>query len=108
MLEGHTRFLPVMPKVLTPPASYRVGLVTLDKIPDVRLASLLQNHFHTDYHGLNRVWTELTRHGCGDLGVYTRDIAETKISLAQQAAIQQGIFVQFYMAQVPVVIQRGC
>lgn len=108
MLEGHTQFLLDMAKVLTPPAPYRVGVVVLDKTPDIRLPYLIQNHFHADRHGLNRVWMELTRHGCGDLGLYTRDIAETKITQAQQTAIHHGILVQFYMSQVPTVVRRGC
>lgn len=94
---------------VSPPAPYRVGLIALATTLDVRLPYLLQTHFLSNSHSLNRAWTELKQHGCCDLGMYTRDIAETKVVMAQEAAIRSGFLVQFYMTQVPVApCHRGC
>ncbi len=77
------------PKVRTePPSFYRVVLLNDDYTPMDFVVKVLENIFHKDHNEAARLMMQVHQKGSAVCGVFTKDVAETKIDqtlyLAQQ------------------------
>lgn len=90
-------------KLISKPAAYRVGLLPPHDSANLKgLPSLLRCHFKIDRRGMTLAWACISDEVSCELGVYTREIAETKLVQAQVAAVSSGVEVLFFMEQLPV------
>ena len=70
------------------PSFYRVMLLNDDYTPMDFVVKVLENIFHKDHNDAAKVMLEVHQKGAGICGVFTHDVAETKVDqtlyLAQQ------------------------
>jgi len=83
VLERHSQKAP-------PPPMYRVIMLNDDFTPMEFVVNLLQKLFHKDIESATRIMMTIHLHGKGICGVYTRDVATTKIEQVLNAAQQAG------------------
>lgn len=65
---------------LKPPPLYKVMLLNDDYTPMEFVVLVLQTFFHMDEEQATKIMLNVHHKGIGVCGVYTRDIAETKVS----------------------------
>lgn len=75
---------------LTPPPMYQVILLNDDFTPMEFVIVVLQDFFGKDREEATRIMLKIHLDGRGVCGVYSRDIAATKVELVMQAAQQAG------------------
>jgi ATP-dependent Clp protease adaptor protein ClpS len=68
------------PKLQRPPL-YKVILLNDDYTPMEFVVQVLESFFHMDREKATRVMLHVHTRGVGVCGVYTRDVAETKVAL---------------------------
>ncbi|WP_299020239.1 ATP-dependent Clp protease adapter ClpS [uncultured Tepidimonas sp.] len=75
---------------LQPPKMYQVVLLNDDFTPMEFVVRVLQEFFNKDRETATQIMLKVHVHGRGVCGVYTRDIATTKVEQVTQAARAAG------------------
>ena len=75
---------------VAPPPVYQVVLLNDDFTPMEFVVMVLQQYFRHDLEGATRIMLKIHHEGRGVCGVYTRDVAATKVELVLAAARRAG------------------
>ena len=73
-----------------PPKMYQVVLLNDDYTPMEFVVMVLQQHFHHDIDAATQIMLKIHHEGRAVCGVYTRDVAATKVELVLAAARRAG------------------
>jgi len=73
-----------------PPKMYQVVLLNDDFTPMEFVVLVLQEYFNKDRETATQIMLKIHLEGRGVCGVFTRDVATTKVELVMQAAQQHG------------------
>lgn len=73
-----------------PPSMYKVVLLNDDFTPMEFVVVILQEYFHKDRETATQIMLTIHREGRGVCGVYTKDVASTKVELVLAAARRAG------------------
>jgi len=84
---------------LKPPAMYKVVLLNDDYTPMEFVVMILQQYFSRDRETATQIMLTVHREGKGVCGIYTRDIAATKVELVSTHARQAGHPLQCVMEE---------
>ena len=87
--EGDLAVAPTKPKVKRPPL-YKVVLLNDDYTPMEFVVEVLEHFFSMNREKATQVMLAVHTQGKGVCGIYTRDVAETKAELVNQAARDNG------------------
>lgn len=87
--EGDLAIAPAKPKVKRPPL-YKVVLLNDDYTPMEFVVEVLEHFFSMNREKATQVMLAVHTQGKGVCGIYTRDVAETKAELVNQAARDNG------------------
>ena len=68
------------------PSLYRVVLLNDDFTPMDFVIQILQNIFNKSYEDAQKIMLHVHNHGIGVCGIYTYEVAETKVSLVLDSA----------------------
>jgi len=80
--EKHETVLVAEPKTRTArPPFYKVLLLNDDYTPMDFVVLVLKQVFHKPHEDAMRIMLDVHTHGSGTCGVFTRDVAETKVDL---------------------------
>jgi ATP-dependent Clp protease adaptor protein ClpS len=82
-----------------PPAMYKVVLLNDDFTPMEFVVMVVQQHFNKDRETATHIMLKVHREGRGVCGVYTRDIASTKVEQVVTHARQAGHPLQCVMEE---------
>ena len=63
-----------------PPPMYNIWLMKDSLIPEDFLVKILQQYFHLENAKINEILSKITQHGQALCGIYTKDVAETKMN----------------------------
>src|SRR5271165_5128520 len=63
-----------------PPSLYRVLLLNDDYTPMEFVVHVLERFFNKDHEAAQRIMMHVHQHGIGECGVYTYEVAETKVT----------------------------
>ena len=61
------------------PSLYRVLLLNDDYTPMEFVVNVLERFFHKDHETAKRIMLHVHQHGVGECGIYTYEVAETKV-----------------------------
>jgi len=86
-------------KKLKPPAMYKVVLLNDDFTPMEFVVMIVQEYFNKDRETATQIMLKVHREGRGVCGVYTRDIASTKVEQVVTHARQAGHPLQCVMEE---------
>lgn len=75
---------------VAPPPMYQVVMLNDDYTPMEFVVVVLQTFFNKDEHTANMIMQKVHMEGRGVCGVYTHDIANTKVAQVMDAAEQAG------------------
>ncbi len=75
---------------LEPPKLYQVVMLNDDFTPMEFVVLVLQEHFRHDIESATQIMLKIHHEGRGVCGVYTKDVAATKVELVLAAARQAG------------------
>ncbi len=75
---------------LEPPRLYQVVMLNDDFTPMEFVVFVLQEHFHHDIDAATQIMLKIHHEGRGVCGVFTKDVAATKVELVLAAARQAG------------------
>ena len=75
----------IQPKVKKP-SLYRVLLLNDDYTPMDFVIHILERFFQKDRDAATRIMLQVHNHGVGECGVYTYEVAETKVMQVMEAA----------------------
>ena len=75
---------------LEPPRLYQVVMLNDDYTPMEFVVYVLQEHFRHDIETATQIMLKIHHEGRGVCGVYTKDVAATKVELVLAAARQAG------------------
>ncbi|WP_153100897.1 ATP-dependent Clp protease adapter ClpS [Paraburkholderia hayleyella] len=84
---------------LKPPSMYRVVLLNDDFTPMEFVVMIVQEYFSKDRETATQIMLKVHREGRGVCGVYTRDIASTKVEQVVTHARQAGHPLQCLMEE---------
>src|SRR5471032_159625 len=84
---------------LKPPPLYRVFLLNDDFTPMEFVVAVIQEYFNKDRETATQIMLKVHREGRGVCGVYTRDIASTKVEQVVSHARQAGHPLQCVMEE---------
>jgi ATP-dependent Clp protease adaptor protein ClpS len=70
------------------PSMYKVLLLNDDYTPMDFVILVLQKFFHKNHHDAVEIMMQVHRKGTGVCGVYTYEVAETKVALVMQFSLQ--------------------
>lgn len=87
--EGDLALAPAKPKLKRPPL-YKVVLLNDDYTPMEFVVEVLEHFFSMNREKATQVMLAVHTQGKGVCGIYTRDVAETKAELVNQAARDNG------------------
>ena len=73
-----------------PPKVYQVVMLNDDFTPMEFVVMVLQQYFHRDLETATQIMLRIHHEGRGVCGVYTRDVAATKVELVLAAAKRAG------------------
>ena len=73
-----------------PPPVYQVVLLNDDFTPMEFVVMVLQQYFHRDLETATQIMLKIHHEGRGVCGVYTRDVATTKVEMVLAAARRAG------------------
>jgi ATP-dependent Clp protease adaptor protein ClpS len=68
------------------PSMYRVLLLNDDYTTQEFVVIVLQKYFNKSFEDANRIMLHVHRHGVGECGVYTYEVAETKVTQVMEFA----------------------
>lgn len=86
---GDAVLLPEKSRV-KPPPMFKVLLLNDDFTPMEFVVFVLQEHFHHDIDAATQIMLKIHHEGRGVCGVFTKDVAATKVELVLAAARQAG------------------
>lgn len=86
---------------LTPPPMYQVVMLNDDFTPMEFVVAVLQAIFNKDEHTANMIMQKVHMEGRGVCGVFTYDIAHTKVAMVMDAAEQAGHPLQCLAEPIP-------
>ncbi|MBY4897281.1 ATP-dependent Clp protease adapter ClpS [Cupriavidus sp. AU9028] len=86
-------------QALKPPSMYKVVLLNDDYTPMEFVVMILQQYFGRDRETATQIMLTVHREGKGVCGIYTRDIAATKVELVSTHARQAGHPLQCVMEE---------
>jgi ATP-dependent Clp protease adaptor protein ClpS len=75
---------------LEPPKLYQVVMLNDDFTPMEFVVHVLREHFRHDIESATQIMLKIHHEGRGVCGVYTKDVAATKVELVLAAARQAG------------------
>lgn len=75
---------------IQPPQMYQVVMLNDDFTPMEFVVFVLQEHFHHDIDAATQIMLKIHHEGRGVCGVFTKDVAATKVELVLAAARQAG------------------
>ena len=87
---GNETVLERLPQKIEPPRMYRVVLLNDDYTPMEFVVVVIQEFFHKDRETATQIMLRIHLHGKGVCGVYTADIAATKVEQVVRAAREAG------------------
>ena len=87
--DGDLAVAPAKPKIKRPPL-YKVVLLNDDYTPMEFVVEVLEHFFSMNREKATQVMLAVHTQGKGVCGIYTRDVAETKAELVNQAARDNG------------------
>lgn len=70
------------------PNLYRVMLLNDDYTPMDFVVHILEHFFNKDHETAHRIMMRVHQHGIGDCGIYTYEVAETKVARVMDFARQ--------------------
>lgn len=73
-----------------PPKVYQVVMLNDDYTPMEFVVMVLQQFFHHDVEAATQIMLKIHHDGRAVCGVYTRDVAATKVEMVQAAARRSG------------------
>lgn len=85
---------------LKPPPMYQVLLLNDDFTPMEFVVLVLQEYFQKDKENATQIMLRVHHEGYGVCGIYTRDIAATKVDLVLRRARQDGHPLQCVMEEI--------
>ena len=68
------------------PSLYRVLLLNDDYTPMEFVIHVLENYFHKDREAATRIMLHVHNHGVGECGVFTYEVAESKVTQVMDLA----------------------
>ena len=77
-------------QALEPPRLFQVVMLNDDFTPMEFVVFVLQEHFHHDIDAATQIMLKIHHEGRGVCGVYSKDVAATKVELVLAAARQAG------------------
>ena len=86
---------------LKPPAMYQVILLNDNFTPMEFVVVVIQHYFNKDRETATQIMLKVHQDGRGVCGVYTRDIAATKVEIVRQLAQSRQHPLQCVMEPVP-------
>ena len=86
-------------QMLKPPALFKVVLLNDDFTPMEFVVMIVQEYFNKDRETATQIMLKVHREGRGVCGVYTRDIASTKVEQVVTHARQAGHPLQCVMEE---------
>ena len=78
------------PAKVVPPPMYQVVMLNDDYTPMEFVVMVLQEYFKRDLETATQIMLKIHHEGRGVCGVYSRDVAATKVQQVQEAARQAG------------------
>jgi ATP-dependent Clp protease adaptor protein ClpS len=88
------------PSLAKPPPLWQVVLLNDDYTPMEFVIAILQEYFHKDHTAATEIMLKVHYEGKGTCGVFSRDIASTKVELVLNHARSQGHPLQCVMEEV--------
>lgn len=85
---------------LEPPSMYQVLLLNDDYTPMEFVVYIIQEHFSKDVETAMQIMLKVHTEGRGVCGVYTKDVALTKVELVLTHAKQEGHPLQCVMEKI--------
>lgn len=73
-----------------PPRMYQVVMLNDDYTPMEFVVAVLQEHFGKNRHEATQIMMRIHTDGRGVCGIYSQDVASTKVNLVMDAAQQAG------------------
>ena len=77
--EDHAAVMDRQSERVQPPKMYRVVLLNDDYTPMEFVVMIIQEYFHQDQESATRIMLQVHLEGKGVCGVYTKDVASTKV-----------------------------
>lgn len=84
---------------LRPPSMYKVLLLNDDFTPMEFVVLILQQYFHKDRESATQIMLKVHREGKGVCGIYSKDVAATKVELVSAHARKAGHPLQCVMEE---------
>ena len=88
--DGGTALLERQTLKTEPPQMYQVVLLNDDYTPMEYVVLVLQEFFNKDYETANQIMMKIHRDGRGVCGIYSKDIAATKVDQVTESALRNG------------------
>ena len=85
---------------LLPPSMYKVVLLNDDYTPMEFVVIVIQEYFHKDRETALQIMLKVHRDGKGVCGIFSKDVAATKVDLVMAYAKQAGHPLQCVMEEV--------
>ncbi len=98
--HGNSTVLEKKAQRLKPPAMYQVVLLNDDYTPMDFVVAVIQEYFNKDRESAMQIMLKVHLEGRGVCGVYTKDVALTKVELVLAHAKQAGHPLQCVMEEV--------
>ncbi len=98
--HGNSTVLEKQAQRLKPPAMYQVVLLNDDYTPMDFVVAVIQEYFNKDRESAMQIMLKVHLEGRGVCGVYTKDVALTKVELVLAHAKQAGHPLQCVMEEV--------
>jgi ATP-dependent Clp protease adaptor protein ClpS len=98
--EDRTTVLDREVKKVEPPPLYKVVLLNDDFTPMEFVVMIIQEYFHKDQETATRIMLQVHIEGKGVCGVYTHDVAATKVSQVAEISRNSGHPLQCMMEEV--------
>ncbi|WMW81799.1 ATP-dependent Clp protease adapter ClpS [Undibacterium cyanobacteriorum] len=98
--HGNSTVLEKQALALKPPSMYQVVLLNDDYTPMEFVVAIIQEYFNKDKETAMQIMLKVHVEGRGVCGVYTKDVALTKVELVLAHAKQAGHPLQCVMEEV--------
>ena len=73
------------------PNLYRVLLLNDEYTPMEFVVIVLERYFHKDHETAERIMLDVHQHGVGECGIYTYEVAETKVMQVMDFSLKHSI-----------------